>query len=60
MQKLPLTDARAVLGDLCTKVAFEKKPVVLTKNGKDLVAVVSMEDFARLGLAKPDAPRKRR
>lgn len=40
--------ARAKFSDVVTKAAFEKERIVLTRNGKELVAVVPIEDVLLL------------
>jgi prevent-host-death family protein len=40
MQEMPVTEARAQLSDLVSQVAFGRQPVVLTRHGKPLVALV--------------------
>lgn len=40
MQEIPVTEARAQLSDLVSQVAFGGQPVVLTRHGKPLVALV--------------------
>jgi prevent-host-death family protein len=40
MQEIPLTDARARLGELVDQVRFSGKPVFLTRSGKPAVALL--------------------
>jgi prevent-host-death family protein len=40
MREIPVTEARAQLSDLVSQVAFGGEPVVLTRHGKALVALV--------------------
>lgn len=40
MREIPVTEARAQLSDLVSQVAYGGEPVVLTRHGKALVALV--------------------
>ncbi len=40
MRQIPVTEARAQLSDLVSQVAYGGEPVVLTRHGKPLVALV--------------------
>ncbi len=40
MREIPVTEARAQLSDLVSQVAYGGEPVVLTRHGKPLVALV--------------------
>lgn len=40
MREMPVTEARAQLSDLVSQVAYGGEPVVLTRHGKPLVALV--------------------
>ncbi len=48
MTKISTVKARARFSDLVTKAAFEKDRIVLTRNGKELAAVVPIEDVLLL------------
>jgi prevent-host-death family protein len=48
MTTIPAVKARAKFSDLITKAAFEKERIVLTRNGKELAAVVPIEDILLL------------
>ncbi|HEY8021542.1 MAG TPA: type II toxin-antitoxin system Phd/YefM family antitoxin [Thermoanaerobaculia bacterium] len=48
MIKLTTTKARERFGDTLNRVASGKERVVLTRRGKDLVAIIPLEDLARL------------
>jgi prevent-host-death family protein len=46
MTKLSTTQAREKFGDTLNRVAYGKERVVLTRSGKELVAIVPVEDLA--------------
>jgi len=46
--KISTADARKQFADLINKVAYAKDPVILTRRGKPLAALVSMEDLKLL------------
>jgi len=48
MTKLTTTKARERFGDTMNRVAHGKERVVLTRGGKDLVAIVPVEDLAQI------------
>ena len=48
MTTIPAVKARAKFSDLITKAAFEKDRIVLTRNGKELAALVPIEDVLLL------------
>jgi prevent-host-death family protein len=48
MDKVTTADARKNLAEIINQVAYGKEPVVLTRRGKDLVALVSIEDLMLL------------
>ena len=48
MTTIPAVKARAKFSDLVTRAAFEKDRIVLTRNGKELAAVVPIEDVRLL------------
>lgn len=50
MQAIGITEFREKLSDLIDGVKWTKEPVLLLKNGKPFVAVVCMEDAAKLGI----------
>lgn len=47
-RQIPVTQARAELSDLVSRVAYSGERVVLTRHGKIAAALVSAEDLARL------------
>jgi prevent-host-death family protein len=48
MIKLSTTAAREKFGDTVNRVAYGKERVVLTRAGKELVAIVPVEDLAAM------------
>ena len=48
MATLTAVKARATFSDVVSQVAYEKERIVLTRNGKPMVAVVPVEDLRLL------------
>jgi prevent-host-death family protein len=48
MTVVPFSDARSCLTDIVNEVAYAGKRVILTRKGKRLAAIVSLEDLAAL------------
>lgn len=48
MHKVSAAEAREKISDLINRVAYSKERVVLTRHGKDVAALVSVEDLQRL------------
>lgn len=48
MATITAVKARAKFSDVVTKAAFEKERIILTRNGKELAAVVPIEDVLLL------------
>ena len=46
--KVTTAEARKNLADIVNKVAYNKEPIVLTRRGQDVAALVSMEEFELL------------
>ena len=46
--KISTADARKNFADIVNKVAYGKEPIVLTRRGQDVVAMVSMEELELL------------
>jgi len=46
--KVSTAEARKNFADIVNNVAYGKDPVVLTRRGKELVALISMEDLQLL------------
>ncbi len=47
MERIPAQEARRSFSRLMGRVAFGNSVTVITKNGSDHVAVISMEEFRR-------------
>jgi prevent-host-death family protein len=64
MIKLPTSDAREQLAELVNRAAFRNERIVLTRHGKDVAVLVSVDDLARLQaldeVSPPPAPPGRR
>jgi prevent-host-death family protein len=45
MSMIPFSNARSQLTDIVNEVAFAGKRIILTRKGKRLVAIVSLEDL---------------
>jgi prevent-host-death family protein len=54
MTVVPFSDARSCLTDIVNEVAYAGKRVVLTRKGKRLAAIVSLEDLAALESMTPE------
>jgi prevent-host-death family protein len=48
MTSIPLAEARKTLGDLVDRVAYASERIELSKNGKPVAVVVTVEDAALL------------
>ncbi|MDF1655075.1 MAG: type II toxin-antitoxin system Phd/YefM family antitoxin [Coxiellaceae bacterium] len=48
MTKMSTVEARENFSELINQAAYGKKRIVLTRRGKPLVAVISIEDLKRL------------
>ena len=48
MTVVPFSDARSCLTDIVNEVAYAGKRVILTRKGRKLAAIVSLEDLAAL------------
>ena len=44
-QTFSIVEAREHLSDICEKAAFQKKRFILSRRGKEFVALVSVEDL---------------
>ncbi|MCC7139028.1 MAG: type II toxin-antitoxin system Phd/YefM family antitoxin [Planctomycetes bacterium] len=55
MTRIPVTRARKTLSDVVSHVAFGGERVVLSRNGKDLAVIVSMEVYRRIEAAEDRA-----
>ena len=50
MTSMPITAARDALAEVVNRVAYSKERVCLTRHGKDVACVVSMEEARLLDL----------
>jgi prevent-host-death family protein len=50
MTRLPITAARGDLSEVVNRVAYSKKRICLTRHGKDVACVVSVEEARLLDL----------
>ncbi len=50
MTSIPITTARDELSDLVNRVAYGKERICLTRHGKDVACVVSLEEAELLDL----------
>ncbi len=57
MLKLPTSDAREQLAELVNRAAFRNERIVLTRHGKDVAVLVSVDDLARLEALDEVSPR---
>jgi antitoxin Phd len=48
MDKVTTADARKNLAEIINQVAYGKEPIVFTRRGKELAALVSIEDLMLL------------
>ena len=54
MTIVPFSDARSCLTDLVNEVAYAGKRIVLTRKGKKIAAIVSIEDLEALEAMKKE------
>ncbi|WP_367998686.1 type II toxin-antitoxin system Phd/YefM family antitoxin [Shimia thalassica] len=45
---LTISEARAHLGQLCTRAQDPRQPIILTRHGKPIAALVSMAEVQRI------------
>ena len=50
INKVTTVEARKRLAEIVNKVAYGKKPIVLTRRGEDIAALISMEELELLQL----------
>ncbi len=55
MSEMPISEARDHLGELVSRVEHAADRVVLTRHGKPVAAVISMDDLRRLEAAEDEA-----
>lgn len=48
MEKISVTKARVLIADIVNRVAFGKERVILGRAGKDVAAIISIEDLRLL------------
>ena len=48
MDKVTTADARKNFADIVNQVAYGKEPIILTRRGKELAALVSIDDLMLL------------
>ena len=53
LARIPTTDAREYLADLVNAVAYGGTRIILQRHGKDVAALVSIEDLRQLGVRIP-------
>ena len=46
--RITVSKARGCLGQLCARAQDPRQPIVLTRHGRDIAALVSMEEVARI------------
>ena len=59
MTVVPFSDARSCLTDIVNEVAYAGKRVILTRKGKKLAAIVSLEDLEALESMNLDGVREK-
>lgn len=47
----PLTTARARLGELVNRAVYGREPIVLTEHGREVAAIISVDELAHLQAA---------
>lgn len=45
MERIPVTEARAAISDVVNRVHYQKQYIVLTRQGKDIAAIIPIEDL---------------
>ncbi len=58
-KRVPIRLARAGLAELLNEVAYSKRRVVLVRNGKDVAALVPLEDLEKIEGDKPLSAKER-
>ena len=54
MNTIPFSDARSCLTDIVNEVAYAGKHVILTRKGRKIAAIISLEDFKMLESVKKE------
>jgi prevent-host-death family protein len=55
MSELPISEAREHLGEVVSRAEHAQERTVLTRHGKPVAVVISIEDFRELQAAEDDA-----
>ena len=55
METVSVVEARRMMSELLSRVAYAKERVVVERKGKPMAALVSIEDLRRLEALEPDA-----
>lgn len=58
-KRVPIRQARAGFADLLNEVAYSKRRVVLVRNGKDVAALIPLEDLEKIEREAPLSPKER-
>lgn len=53
--RITVSEARARLGQLCAQAQDPRRPIVLTRHGRELAAIVSMEEVRRIWKLQDDS-----
>jgi prevent-host-death family protein len=48
LERLPVTEARASISDVVNRVYYQKQRIVLTRQGKDIAAIIPIEDLQQI------------
>ncbi|WP_106213478.1 type II toxin-antitoxin system Phd/YefM family antitoxin [Kineococcus rhizosphaerae] len=48
IEKVPVTEARAALSDLVSRVSYAGDRILLTRHGKPVAALISMAEYERV------------
>lgn len=55
MERIPVTQARAAISDVVSRVHYQKERVVLTRQGRDIAVIIPIEDLPLLEKAEYQA-----
>lgn len=58
-KRIGIGEARAALADILNEVAYSKRRVVLVRRGKDVAALVPLEDLEKIEADKPISAKER-
>ncbi len=59
MKRIGIGEARAALADILNEVAYSKRRVVLVRRGKDVAALVPIEDLEKIEGDRPVSAKER-